>query len=147
MQNDISGEGLTALKTKAMEKPRDGLLVLVTGSRNWTDRRRIVLRLLDEPDGTTIIQGGATGADDIAKKAADAIGYKVITVRADWTLYGRNAGPIRNRRMLDMKPDKVIAFCINSSRGTMDCVTAAMERGIPVELIDVEELNLTTLRD
>lgn len=111
------------------------MTVLVTGSRDWNDRKRIILRLMEEPIGTTVIEGGAYGADEVARFAARALGFRVMTVQADWSK-GKSAGPIRNRRMLDMKPDKVLAFCKNHSRGTMDCVKAAMERKIPVELID-----------
>lgn len=113
--------------------------ILITGSRDWTDRRRIIARLMELPDDTTIIEGGAIGADLVAAHVARALNFHVITAKADWSKYGRAAGPLRNRAMLDMKPDLVIAFCKNQSRGTMDCVKAAIERGIPVELVDVQD--------
>lgn len=112
-------------------------LVLVTGSRDWPDGRRVYDRLSNEPIGTVVIQGGAKGADDFAKRSADLLGFKCIEVRADWRAYGKSAGPMRNRKMLDMKPCKVIAFCKDNSRGTMDTVREAMSRGIPVEVINV----------
>lgn len=112
------------------------MTILVTGSRDWKDLRRIVTRLMEEPDGTTIIQGGAIGADATAAHAARALGFEVISVQAQWSRYGRVAGPMRNRKMLDMKPDKVLAFRRNMSRGTTDCVLEAISRGIPVEIID-----------
>ncbi len=115
------------------------MTILITGSREWTNGRRIVERLLQEPDGTVIIEGGAMGADSFAAHAAMALGFKRIEVRADWGKYGKSAGPIRNRQMLDMKPDLVLAFCKNRSRGTMDCVNEALARKIPVELVDAEE--------
>lgn len=60
---------------------------------------------------------------------------------ADWKLHGHAAGPIRNRQMLDEKPDLVIAFHEDwaNAKGTRDCVAEAGRRGIKVELVDDPE--------
>ena len=83
---------------------------------------------------TALIQGGARGADSIARQAAQQLNIYCKTYHADWKTYGRAGGPIRNRMMLDTKPDLVVAFHDNldASRGTKDCVTEAKRRGIPV---------------
>lgn len=111
--------------------------ILCCGSRHWTDGKRIFERLSKEPLGTVIIEGEAEGADLLSKHAAILLGFKVIAVKADWRI-GRGAGPVRNRKMLDMQPTKVIAFHpdLTKSRGTRDCVQEAMSRGIPVEVIN-----------
>lgn len=113
-------------------------LILCCGSRDWKNGRSIVARLSEEPDGTTVIEGGAYGADRLARFAALAFGFKVITVEAEWKRFGHGAGPMRNRKMLDMNPLKVIAFHdeISKSRGTLDCINEAISRNIPVELIN-----------
>lgn len=111
------------------------MTVVVTGSRDWKDRRVIVQRLLQLPDGTTIVEGGARGADTIARYAARALGFEVFTVDADWSAHGKAAGPMRNRRMLNRKPDLVLAFWRNKSKGTADCISEAERRGIPVEVV------------
>ena len=54
---------------------------------------------------------------------------------ADWDTYGKQAGFIRNIQMLDEKPDLVIAFQKNASRGTQHTINEARKRGIPVEVI------------
>lgn len=84
--------------------------VLITGSRNWTDREVIKYHLADLPADTTVIHGAARGADQLADSVARELGFEVIAVPADWTLHGRAAGPIRNQRMLEHNPDLVIAF-------------------------------------
>lgn len=74
----------------------------------------------------------------MAADFARQYGYPLIEIPADWTTYGKAAGPIRNRQMLDLNPDIVIAFHndITSSKGTKDTVTEAKRRGIPrVEII------------
>ncbi len=54
----------------------------------------------------TVIEGGALGADELAKKSAIMIGLPVETYPANWELHGKSAGHIRNQQMLDEgKPD------------------------------------------
>ena len=110
--------------------------VVITGSREWTDKQRIFRRLAELPDKTTIIAGGARGADTIAAEACEV--YAHLTLQefpADWEQYGKRAGYIRNAQMLDEKPDLVIAFWDGESRGTLGCMKEAQRRGIPVEVI------------
>lgn len=112
--------------------------VLVCGSRNWADRAAILRELSRFPQGTTIIEGGCRGADRLAVGAAEELGFKVVEFRADWKQYGRAAGPIRNRRMLDEgRPDLVLAFHadIKKSCGTADMVRQARRAGVPVRVI------------
>ena len=45
------------------------------------------------------------------------IDYKLKIFKADWNKYGRSAGPIRNKEMLDYA-DHVIAFYDGISKGT-----------------------------
>lgn len=111
--------------------------VLICGDRNWKDAKKIVDRISDFPQGTVIIAGACSGADAIAAAEARAMHYEVIEFPADWKTHGRAAGPIRNRQMLDQKPDLVVAFHPNiaKSLGTGDTVREAKRRGIPVEVI------------
>ncbi len=111
--------------------------VLVCGSRDWKDVSKIVERLCLLPEGTVVIQGDARGADLLAKDAATKMGLAVESFPADWDRYGRKAGPIRNRKMLDQKPSLVIAFHDNlaQSRGTIDTIFEAIRRKIKVEII------------
>ena len=111
--------------------------VLFTGDRNWTDRESIRKRISILPSDTEIVFGDASGVDYIAGTEAVIQGYKVNGPHiADWNKHGRAAGPIRNRKMLDQKPDLVIAFhpFLDGSKGTKDCVNEAKRRGIPVEV-------------
>lgn len=111
--------------------------VLVCGSRNWNDPVKIKDRLSKLPPDTLIISGAARGADTMAFLVARSLGLKVQEFKADWDKHGLMAGPIRNRKMLDEKPDLVIAFHedLAESLGTKDTVNEAGRRGIPVEVI------------
>jgi hypothetical protein len=115
--------------------------VLICGDRNWGNmpgqlgamHRRIEMLPLD----CVIVQGEANGADRMAKKIATDFKMPVESYPAEWDKYGKSAGPIRNRQMLNTKPDLVIGFhsSIWTSKGTLDCLKEAARRGIKVELI------------
>jgi len=110
--------------------------VLICGDRNWSERepiRSYLCKLQDWGFGT-VIEGEARGADTIAREEAERMGFQVIEFPAHWEKYGRAAGPIRNREMLDQQPALVIAFHNNlsQSKGTQDTVEEARRRGIQV---------------
>lgn len=114
--------------------------ILICGSRGWTDPRIIWrdLEVLAEmhPDAE-IIHGAARGADTIAGEAAKALGLKVTEVPAQWTQFGPSAGPIRNKQMLDMAPDRLIAYrCAGESKGTDHMVKIARRAGVPIRILD-----------
>lgn len=110
--------------------------VLICGSRGWTNREymeKVIQRLLDL-GMTTMINGGANGADLMAVDIADKLGVKYITVPAKWAEYGNAAGIIRNGEMLKAEPDLVIAFFRGMTRGTRDMVQRAAAAGIDTKI-------------
>lgn len=110
---------------------RTSLIVLITGSRHYSDVARIrdVLKLL--PDGTIIVHGDAAGTDTIADMVAKDLGFKCIPCPADWLKYGKAAGGIRNQYMLDTyKPTLALAFPLEDSKGTYDMINRAKKAGI-----------------
>lgn len=113
------------------------MIVVVCGDRTWTDYNAIYFELAALPKGTTIVHGACRGADMIAGVAARDLGLPVKEFPADWEKYGRAAGPIRNREMLSLCPDLVLAFHddLNPSRGTKNTVEEARRRGIPAKLV------------
>lgn len=111
--------------------------VLVCGGRDFNNQKALdeVLQYFDiRYNFTTLINGGATGADRLAAEWAGICGKNRITVEtypADWNTHGKAAGPIRNSQMLDEgKPDLVIAF--DGGKGTDDMVNKAISAGIEV---------------
>ena len=113
--------------------------VLVCGDRYWSDKEMIKNVLLNGVISgqkiDLVIEGGACGADRIAIECANELGRKVIEFPADWVTYGRAAGPIRNKQMLDEgKPELVLAFHddLTKSKGTKNMVEQAKKRNIEV---------------
>ena len=114
--------------------------IMVTGSRHHTDGDLIWGTLDDIVDGfagdnrVLLIEGGATGADRIARAWASSRNYDIETFKADWDRLGRAAGPFRNQKMVDQDPDYVAAFPLSDSRGTWDAIRRAESAGIPVRI-------------
>ena len=106
--------------------------VLVCGGRDYADMDR-VREALDglDPAPEYLIEGGARGADRLAKGWAHMRGVPVLTYPAKWDEFGKRAGILRNAEMLEHgKPDLVVAF--PGGRGTADMVQRAERAGVPV---------------
>lgn len=123
------------------ESPSSGkpcnVRVLITGSRNWTNQGLIQWALTV---GTrhfaaaevTVVHGACPdGADDIADRLAVKMGLTIERYPADWKLFGRRAGFVRNMEMVNTRPDVCLAFIRNSSRGASMCANLAEQAGIP----------------
>lgn len=96
--------------------------VLVCGGRDYADHAR-VYQVLSHYHASNpfsvIIHGAARGADSLAGEWAEWAGVPVLPFPADWKMFGRAAGSMRNAQMLSQgKPDVVIAF--KGGKGTAD---------------------------
>jgi hypothetical protein len=109
------------------------MILLVCGSRTYNNRR-VMEQVITKLEPEKIIHGGCHGADELAHCIADTYGIYVEVFEANWTRYGKSAGPIRNREMLKHgRPDLVLAFFDgNRTKGTMNMVKLATERHVPV---------------
>lgn len=123
--------------------------VLFCGDRNWSDRERIhtvMSQLATQCDHTPgdpglprliIVHGGQRGADSIAGEVAIDLHLPWMVFPAQWKVYGKAAGPIRNHQMLEAgKPHLVCAFHddLARSKGTANMVRIARVAGIPVRV-------------
>ncbi len=109
--------------------------LLVCGSRDWTNRESIRKEIV-KLNPSVVIEGEQRGADIIARDIARELGIEVMPFHAEWTIYGRRAGPIRNQKMLDeAHPNLVLAFPLPSSKGTWDMIRRARAAGIEVKII------------
>ena len=113
--------------------------VLVCGGRDYKDYKHAEA-VLNHIDGTlsaertlVIVEGGAKGADELAHMWATSHSKQVQTYTAQWDLYGKKAGPIRNQEMLDSGVDLVVAFPgWLHSKGTEDMVRRAHEAHVRI---------------
>jgi len=69
--------------------------ILVCGDRYWADKDAI-RRVLEILHPEVVIHGGAKGADSLAGEVANDLNIATEVYPAQWSLYGKGAGPIRN---------------------------------------------------
>lgn len=104
--------------------------IIVTGGRDFDDWA-MLSDTLDFLNPDVVVQGGASGADRMAKEWAKENKKEVVTVEADWKTHGKAAGPIRNGEMLDAHPDAcLVAF--PGGKGTANCVKQAVQKNMIV---------------
>ena len=111
--------------------------VLVCGGRDYADRDylwRYLSALHQGRQITEIVHGSATGADTLAGEWAKCNSIKVTAVPADWKGKGKAAGYLRNKEMLGLKPDLVVAF--PGGRGTENMVRLSQNAGVPTVVIE-----------
>jgi len=129
--------------------------VIFTGSRRWTGigyefRAHEVLASLQGfvmTVGQTleIVHGDCPeGLDAIVDRWALRRDYEPERHPAEWGVYGKLAGPIRNQEMVDLGADMCLGFPLSDSKGTVDCMRRAKLAGIltiavPWELTDEPE--------
>lgn len=117
--------------------------LLVSGARIWDDvwtvEHQLETAWFYNPE-LTIVHGAArNGADRIA--VLWAVRNNVIHEPhpANWLQYGKAAGHIRNKEMVDSKPDYAMFFIKGESKGTLNCLGHAQKAGIPHAIFRAEQ--------
>jgi hypothetical protein len=110
------------------------MILLVCGGCDYFDRAKAFMAL-DRAHAvkpiTMVIQGGAHGADALAKEWAQTRGVPQIEFAANWKKLGRRAGPMRNKAMLEEgMPQGVLA--LPGGTGTADMIAQAKAAGVKV---------------
>lgn len=113
------------------------LRLLVCGGREYDDDDRayaILDRIREKYGVVVVIEGGARGADAIARRWAVYKLLPIITEKADGLAHPKAAGPIRNLKMLrDHKPTYVLA--LPGGRGTAHMVARSQEAGVKTLIV------------
>jgi len=86
------------------------LRILVCGGRDFTDEVKLIEEL-NKHQFSLLITGVARGADMLAYNYATKNKIPIASFPANWKLYGKRAGFVRNTQMLrEGKPELIIAF-------------------------------------
>lgn len=126
------------------------VVVIATGSRHFKDHQavergldracRFACGLWAREAEAVLVVGDASGLDDLARRKALALGWRVDVFAADWRASGRAAGPLRNQQMVNSASDLsqrhlchvvCAAFPMDDSVGTWDCIRRATRARIP----------------
>lgn len=108
----------------------------IIGSRdfdNYSLLHRIVNNLSFEID--EIVSGGAKGEDSLGEKYAKENNIKTNIFYPDWDTYGKKAGFIRNKDIID-NSDFVLAFWDKRSPGTKDSLLYAKKMNKPIRIVN-----------
>jgi hypothetical protein len=123
--------------------------LLITGSRWWDNwiipHYALAAEWMVTGGQAVLVSGncprrpdGTPGADYICEWLWESWGGTVERHPARWDLYGKPAGFRRNAEMAAL-PDvyKCLAFSLNNSGGTRNCMDEAKKRHIPVSLFEL----------
>ncbi len=119
----------------------------IVGSRSFTDYRLMLntvqkMQICRMIEGTstlaTIVSGGASGADSLAKKLAYNYDLDYVEFPALWDLYGKSAGYKRNMQIVGYC-DKLIAFWDGKSKGTKHSIDLAEKQGKLLKIVYYNE--------
>lgn len=130
--------------------------IIVCGSRDWSNLSlmkkhltHIVANLQTTTSGgnpvlksqIVVVHGDARGADRMAEYIAKEMGLRVESHPANWDKHGKSAGPERNKYMLSLSADLVVAFKERfdwtfARGGTEHMIYIAQQANVPVMVID-----------
>jgi len=102
--------------------------VAIVGSRDYPNLEEVREYVMSLPDDTVVVTGGARGVDKTAEVAARERGLKVVVHEAEWNKYGKAAGPMRNRVVVE-DCDKLVAFWDEVTPGTKNVISQASKAG------------------
>lgn len=114
--------------------------ILIAGSRTFNDREtfeKVITEIMGEKAEVTIVEGGAAGADSLARDFANEHNIPFIEFKPDWKKYGRAAGPKRNDAMvafIEEHSGSALYFWDEESKGTKQCIESARKRGIDIHV-------------
>jgi len=110
--------------------------IAIIGSRTFEDYVLLCNTLNPYKDRiTTIISGGARGADKLAEKYAKENSINTTIFLPDWEKNGKAAGFIRNKLIIN-ECDTCLAFWDGVSKGTKHSIDLCINQNKPYKIIN-----------
>lgn len=117
--------------------------VIIAGSRSIKDYKLVVDTIIaSRYNITEVVSGCATGVDTLGEQWARANDIPIKEMPAKWTLYGKSAGPQRNKDMAEYA-DAAIIIWDGESRGSRNMIENMIRRNKPYHI----GMTSTTLED
>ena len=111
--------------------------VIIAGGRDFNDYDLLCRKAdyyLSRQSEIEIVSGTAKGADKLGERYAEERQYPIKRFPADWSMWGKRAGYIRNTDMAEYA-DALIAFWDGKSRGSKHMINIATEQNLLVRVI------------
>jgi hypothetical protein len=115
--------------------------LIVAGGRDFNDYELLSKKLesfrvaaWEVADELEVVSGGARGADSLGERWAKENHVPCIVFPAEWNVYGKRAGPIRNEQMGEYA-DSLLAFWDGKSRGTGHMINYSKNNGLNVFIV------------
>ena len=112
--------------------------IAIVGSRTFSDYNLLERHINDIAKSFNIIKiisGGANGADTLGEKYANINKIPTLILKPDWGKYGKGAGYIRNKDIINSS-DKVVAFWDGKSKGTLNSINLAKKQNKLIQMIE-----------
>lgn len=110
--------------------------IIIAGGRtfdNYDAMYRFMDAIINNEYTPIIVSGTANGADKLGERYANAKGYDIIRMPADWDKYGKSAGYKRNEQMA-LVADMAVIFWDKQSKGTKHMIDLANKHNLEVKI-------------
>lgn len=111
--------------------------VIIAGGRDFNDYallKNTMDKLLSNiKDDIIVVCGKARGADTLGERYAKEKGYEINYYPANWDLYCKRAGYIRNEQMAQ-NADALVAFWDGESKGTKHMIDLARKYNLKIRV-------------
>ena len=108
----------------------------VIGSRTFENYEMLANEILKlNLKISSVISGGAKGADTLAEKWARENNIPILLFKPDWKKYGRAAGLRRNESIIE-SCDYCLAFWDGKSKGTKFSIDLCKKLKKPIKLVN-----------
>lgn len=115
--------------------------VIIAGGRDFENYELLktkcdhYLKNISKTHTIIIVSGAARGADKLGERYAQEKGYEIDSHAANWDLYGKRAGYLRNEEMSKCA-NALIAFYDNQSKGTGHMIDLARKQNLFVRIVN-----------
>ena len=110
---------------------------IIAGCRHFIDYEKFSEEIVKVPwPITSVVCGKAKGADTLGEHWAKVNKLSIDEYPADWELYNRGAGNIRNNQMAK-NAEALVAFWDGKSFGTKNMISQAVNYGLEVCVVRI----------
>lgn len=115
--------------------------IIIAGCRDFNNYELLKSKLdfyFQNIEIKEIVSGACSGADKLGERYAHEHNIPVKQFPANWNVYGKQAGPLRNEQM-SQYADALVAFWDGKSRGTSDMINRAKAHNLKIRIVYIGE--------